>query len=131
MPEAGGDVARVPMQLVRGCVVASVQVQLSHDILHTFQQDLLERLRSTRARAVILDLSGVSILDSSDFESILRTLKMASLMSAMPVIVGLRAGIAASLVELGASLGDFASSMTLEQAFELVDRRSSLRRSPL
>jgi rsbT antagonist protein RsbS len=119
------------MQLVRGCVVASVQVQLSHDILHTFQQDLLERLRSTRARAVILDLSGVSILDSSDFESILRTLKMASLMSAMPVIVGLRAGIAASLVELGASLGDFASSMTLEQAFELVDRRSSLRRSPL
>jgi rsbT antagonist protein RsbS len=116
------DVARVPMQLLRGCVVASVQVGLSDEVLHVFQQDLLRRVRDTRARAVVLDLSGVEILDSSDFESVLRTLRMASLMSAKPVIVGLRAGIAASLAELGVSAGGVSACATLEQAFALVER---------
>lgn len=117
-----GDVARVPLQLLRGCLVASVQIDLSDEALHAFQQDLLTALRDSRARAVILDLSGVGILDSADFESIRRTLSMARLMSAVPVIVGLRAGIAASLVELGVSAGDIATCMTLEQAFGIVGR---------
>jgi rsbT antagonist protein RsbS len=120
MSEPLNDVASVPVQLVHGCLVASVQVELNDEILHTFQQELLQRLRSSRARAVILDLSGISILDSSDFNSVLRTLKMAELMSAVPVIVGLRAGVAASLVELGASTGGIASCLSLEQAFELL-----------
>lgn len=121
MPDPWDDVARVPMQLLHGCLVASVQVELNDDILHAFQQDLLVMLRSTRARAVILDLSGISILDASDFGSVLRTLKMAKLMSAIPIIVGLRAGVAASLVELGASTDGISACLSLEQAFELLD----------
>jgi anti-anti-sigma regulatory factor len=58
---AHSDVSRVPLQVVRGCLVASVQVELSDEVLHRFQQDLLGRLRDSRARAIILDLSGVSV----------------------------------------------------------------------
>lgn len=123
MASAQSDVSRVPLQVVRGCLVASVQIELSDEVLHLFQQDVLERLRDSRASAVILDLSGVGVLDSSDFESVLRTLKMASLLGARPVIVGLRAGIAASLVELGISSGDLATCLSLERAFELVEAR--------
>jgi len=114
--------------VLHGSIVASVQVELSEETLHRFQQDLLELLRATRARAVILDLSGVDILDSSDFESVLRTLRMAAILSALPVIVGLRPGIAASLVELGMSAGEIATCMTLEQAFALVQRCTSEQR---
>jgi anti-anti-sigma regulatory factor len=102
-----------------------VQVELSPDVLHQFQQDLLRALCSSRARAVILDLSGVSILDSSDFRSVVRTLRMASLMSSTPIIVGLRPGIAASLVEHGVSADGIDACMTLEHAFALVDRRAA------
>ena len=125
MTESWSDVARVPLHLLHGSVVASVQVELSEETLHRFQQDLLGLLRATRARAVILDLSGVGILDSADFESVLRTLRMSALLSTTPVIVGLRPGIAASLVELGLDSGEIATCMTLEQAFALVERRTS------
>jgi anti-anti-sigma regulatory factor len=125
MTESWSEVARVPLQVLHGSIVASVQVELGEETLHRFQQDLLELLRATRARAVILDLSGVGILDSSDFESVLRTLRMAAILSAMPVIVGLRPGIAASLVELGMTAGEIATCMTLEQAFALVQRHTS------
>lgn len=129
MAESWSEVARVPLQLLHGSVVASVQIELSEETLHTFQQDLLQLLSASRARAVILDLSGVAILDSADFESVLRTLRMATILSAMPVIVGLRPGIAASLVELGMDAGEIATCMSLEQAFVLVDRRSAAQPS--
>jgi rsbT antagonist protein RsbS len=122
MSSSAGEPARVPLQLLRGCLVASVQVDLTDEVLHQFQQDLLQKVRDTRARAAILDLSGVSILDSSDFESVVRTLRMARLMSATPVIVGLRAGVAASLVELGARTGDVQLCTSLSRALELIDR---------
>ena len=128
MSGAWSDLARVPMQQVHGCVVASVQVELTQEVLHLFQQDLLRTMRDTRARAVILDLSGVSILDTSDFDAVLRTLRMAGLMGAKPVIVGVRAGIAASLVELGVSGWDIDCCLSLEQAFALVDRHDESAR---
>ena len=123
MSEAPGrsDVERIPLQAVRGCVIASVQTDLGDEVLQVFQQDLLAELRRTRARAVILDLSGVEILDLSDFRSINRTLRMARLMSAVPLVVGLRAGIAASLAEMGAELEGVRACHTLQQALELVD----------
>ncbi|MEL6330789.1 MAG: STAS domain-containing protein [Planctomycetota bacterium] len=121
------DVERVPLQVVRGCVIASVQIELGDEILRVFQQDLLEELRRTRARAVILDLSGVEILDTSDYRSIHRTLRMSRLMGAEPIIVGLRAGIAASLAELGAELDEVRAFGSLAQAIDLVDRRAETR----
>ena len=126
---SSSELARVPLQLVRGCLVASVQVELTDEVLHRFQQDLLQRVRDTRAHAAILDLSGVNILDSSDFESVLRTLRMARLMSATPVIVGLRAGVAAALAELGVSADDITMCMSLEQALQVVDRGGGGRRA--
>jgi rsbT antagonist protein RsbS len=118
----GSDVDRVPLQVVRGCVIASVQLELGDEILRVFQQDLLDELRRTRARAVILDLSGVEILDSSDYTSILRTLRMGKLMGAEPLIVGLRAGIAASLVDLDVDVESIRACRNLEQAIDFIDR---------
>ena len=122
MAAALRDIARVPLQFVRNCVIASVQIELGEDVLHAFQQDLLGFLRDTRAQAVILDLSGVSILDSRDFESIRRTLMMARVMSARPLIVGLRPGIAASLSELAVDMDGIEACATLEQALDRVEQ---------
>lgn len=118
-PHADAD--RVPLQVVRGCVIASVQTELGDDVLLVFQQELLAEVRRARARAVILDLSGVEILDMSDYISIQGTLRMCRLLGAEAIIVGLRAGIAASLVDFGAELNGVHARRSLAQAIELVD----------
>lgn len=130
MATGAGEIATVPLQLVQGCVIASVQIELSEEVLRAFQQDLLSMLRTTRADAVILDLSAVAILDSRDFESIRRTLLMARVMSVRPLIVGLRSGVAASLSELAVCTDGVEACSTLEQALELIERSNGSQARP-
>ena len=65
------DVARIPLQLARSCVVASIQIDLTLPVLRRFRADLLEFLQESGARAVILDLSGLMIMDIDEFDAVL------------------------------------------------------------
>lgn len=120
-----GRAIKIPMQLSRNSVVASIQVDLSHEVLQTFRQDLLVLLQSSGARAVILDVSGVEIMDVEDFDAIRHTMSMASVMGARPIIAGLRPGVVSSLVQLGADVDDVEAALNLDEAFRLLDSSTS------
>lgn len=112
------DHPRIPMQVTSGCLVASIQVDLTAGLLRQFQQDLLERIRDTGVSGVILDVSGVQIMDLDDFELLRRSMAMASIMGARPMLVGLRPGIVASLIELEGSVDGVEAAADLDDALE-------------
>ena len=113
-------VNRVPLQMSNNCLVASIQIDLTPSILDQFRRDLLVELQSRRARGVILDLSGIEVMDLSDFENIRSTVSMARLMGAAAVVCGLRPGVVASLILLGADTDDLQAARNLDMAFELL-----------
>jgi len=112
---------RIPLQLSRGCVVASIQVDLSEEVLQLFRTELLELLHRSGARGVILDLSGVEILDLEDFEALRRTMAMAALMGARTVFAGFRPGVVSALVELDADVQEVTAALNLDDAFRLME----------
>ena len=116
----GRTVNRVPIQMSNNCLVASIQIDLTPGILEQFRNDLLIELQSRRARGVILDLSGIEVMDLSDFENIQSTICMARLMGASAVVCGLRPGVVASLILLGADADDLQAARDLDMAFELL-----------
>ncbi len=120
-----GRAIKIPMQLSRNSVVASIQVDLSHEVLQTFRQDLLVLLQSSGAKAVILDVSGVEIMDVEDFDAIRHTMSMAAVMGARPIIAGLRPGVVSALVQLGADVDDVEAALNLDEAFRLLDSSTS------
>ena len=77
------------MQVSRGVVVASIQIDLDEDVLVRFQKDLLDRIHETRSRGVILDVSGLETLDAEEFAALRRTIAMTALLGAESVLVGL------------------------------------------
>lgn len=119
--EAGGTL-RIPLQVSRGCVVASIQVDLSEDILKRFRDDLLTLLHSSGASGVVLDVSGIEVMDHRDFEALRTTMSMARLMGAHSVLAGLRAGVVSSLVELEVETEDIVAAMDLDDAFRIMER---------
>ena len=114
------SISRIPLQMSSKCLVASIQVDLTSAVLQRFRQDLLEKLQATQARGVILDLSGVDVMDLSDFENIRGTVNMARMMGSRTVLCGLKPGVVASLVALGARTDDLHAARDLDMGFELL-----------
>jgi rsbT antagonist protein RsbS len=96
------------------CVVATLRDDLDRAQFATFRGELLEAVRSQRARGVVLDASALEVVDTADFARLRQTLEMVELMGARTVLVGLRPDVVAALVELGADIDGIAGELTLE-----------------
>jgi len=116
------DVVRVPMHVSRGCLIVSLQVDLDERILRQLRHDLLQKLRATRVDQVILDVAGLEVLDARDFDEVRRTLRMAEIMGARTVLVGLRAGIVSSLVDLQVDVTGLTATIDMDEAFRILER---------
>jgi rsbT antagonist protein RsbS len=113
--------ARIPLQISQSCIVASVQVDLRPEVLANFQSDVLELVRDSGARALIVDLSGVDTIDPEEFDALRRTSDMVRLMGARPILSGLKAGVVSSLVDLDVNLTNIEATRSLDGAFDLVN----------
>ena len=115
------SVQRIPLQVVRGCVVASIQIDLNPEVLPQFRSDLLECVQKSRASAVILDVSGIDILDMDDFKGLRSTMEMAQVMGARTILSGLKPGVVSALIDLGADPEGVNAVLNLDDAFRLLD----------
>ena len=129
---ASGSIPRIPIQVSRDCVVASIQIDLSEDVLRQFRADFLEMIRQSEASNVILDVSGVEVMDEEDFQAIRNTMHMANLLGVRSVLAGLRPGVVSSLIELGVDTEGFETALNLDEAFRLMEQsgEGQLRRDP-
>jgi rsbT antagonist protein RsbS len=119
MPESAAN--RIPLQMSNNCLVASIQIDLTADVLEQFRKDLLSQLQAQHARGIIFDLSGIEVMDLSDFENIRATISMAKVMGVSTVVCGMRPGVVASVVLLGADTDEIRAARDLDMAFELLD----------
>ena len=116
------SVGEIPIQSVgAGVAVASIQVDLEPEILQVFQDEFLQFIEDQRSEVVIFDVSGVELMDIDDADALLRILKMASIMGARTMLVGLRPGVVSALVELGFEVGDVETFLTLDQALTVIE----------
>jgi rsbT antagonist protein RsbS len=117
--------SRVTISLMQGCLVATIQLDLDRPSLERFRKDLLRRLDDSRSRQVILDCSGIEVMDAEDFAGLRRTIAMASLMGARVVLAGLQPGVVSALVDLGAEIDGLRTALSLDDAFRLLQSEAA------
>jgi rsbT antagonist protein RsbS len=122
MSDERGGIAKIPLQISRNCIIASIQIDLSDTVLRQFRMELLELIQTSGVHGVILDVSGIEVMDYEDFEALRKTMAMARLMGAPSVLAGLQAGVVSSLVELGAETEDIVAAMDLDDAFRVMEQ---------
>lgn len=106
------------MHIIRGCLLVPLQVDLSDEAMLEIQAEILEKVSQTGVKGVIIDLTSIDILDSFLTNTLLDTGRMASLLGATTVIVGLKPELASALVDLGLEFKDILTAITLEQGFQ-------------
>lgn len=115
------DIATVTMQVSRGVIVASVQMDLDDEVITRFREDLLQRIQGNAPLGVIVDLSGQELIDSHEFASLVNITRMCDIMGSPAVLAGLRPGIVSALVEAGAEVTTVRAALDLDHAFSLLE----------
>jgi rsbT co-antagonist protein RsbR len=89
-------------------------------------ETLLERIIETGSEIVIVDITGVPIVDTAVAKHLLETVAAARLLGAEALIVGLTTRIAMTLVQLGVDLSAVTTRTTLAKGLALAFRRLGL-----
>ncbi|MBV8761508.1 MAG: STAS domain-containing protein, partial [Deltaproteobacteria bacterium] len=85
-------------------------------------QNVLDEVRSKRARVVVMDVTGVSTIDSGVANHLLRTIAAARLMGATVIVTGISSEVATALVALGISLDEIRAVGDLQSGIEEAER---------
>lgn len=84
--------------------------------------NLLQAIRTHRARVVVMDITGVATVDSKVANHLIRSVDAAALMGASVIITGVSADVAQSLVTLGIDLGRITTLGDLQGGLEEAER---------
>lgn len=91
-------------------LVGAIDSSRAQQIIET----LLEGVSAQRARVAIIDITGVSVVDTQVANALLRAAQAVKLLGAHVVLTGIRPEIAQTLVGLGVDLGGLITRSTLQ-----------------
>ena len=116
---------RIPILKMGPFLLVSIQVDMHDRLALTLQDDLTERIVRDRARGVLIDISALEIVDSFIGRALGNIAKMARVLDAETVVVGMRPAVAITLVELGMSLSGVRTALNVERAMEMLQVASA------
>jgi rsbT antagonist protein RsbS len=115
------ETQRIPIVRLQGKLIVSIQTALSDTVVDRLQQDVATACERGDARGLVVDVSGVDILDSYITRSLRDLAVMARLMGVETVVCGLRPAVAMTLVEMGMELPGVRTALNLDRALALLD----------
>src|SRR5579871_439822 len=114
---------RIPILKVGKALLVTVQVDMHDRLATALEEDLSERIVSSRARGVLIDISGLDIVDSFMGRMLDNIAAVSRMLDAETVVVGMRPAVAITLVELGLELTGVRTALNVERGMELLARR--------
>ncbi len=92
------------LPLLRGILLVPLVGTLDSERMRLVMENVLRGIAGQRARVVILDITGVTMVDTAVANALLQTAHGARLLGATPVLVGIRADVAQTIMGLGVDL---------------------------
>jgi rsbT antagonist protein RsbS len=108
-------VEQIPILKVGDFLLVTIQTELHDELALSLQDDLTNKLAKTGARGLLIDISGLEIVDSFIGRSLAQIAGIARVMDAATVLVGMRPAVAITLVELGMTLADIRTALNVDK----------------
>src|SRR6185295_5405107 len=111
---------RIPILRIGEFLLVTIQGDMHDQLALTLQNDLTERIEKDNARGVLMDISGLDMVDSFIARMIANISGMSRIMDAQTVVVGMQPAVAITLVELGLTLPGVKMAMNAERGMEML-----------
>jgi rsbT antagonist protein RsbS len=111
----------IPILRIGTTLLVSIQTDLHDAMAEAFQEDVLSTIEKQGATGLLIDVSGLEMVDSYVARVLADTGKMARLMGTATVIVGIRAEVAATLVRMGYTMaGVVRTALNIDDGLRLL-----------
>ena len=110
----------IPILKLGRALLVSIQVDIHDRLAKTLEEDLSARIVATGAKGVMIDISGLEIIDSFMGRMLDTIAAVSRLLDADTVVVGMRPAVAITLVELGLSMTGVKTALDVERGMALI-----------
>jgi rsbT antagonist protein RsbS len=120
--------SHIPIIKLYETLIVTIQIELSDSVVMQLKDDVGEAIQKLGPRGLIIDVSGVEIIDSYISRAIRDIGLISRLMGVEAVISGLDPNIAITLIEMGMDLEGVQTYLHLEAAYEALNPSMKLAR---
>jgi rsbT antagonist protein RsbS len=115
---------RIPILKLGNYLLVTIQVDLYDRLALTLESDLINMVKKSEAKGVLIDISAVSIVDSFMGRILGNIALMSKIMDAETVVVGMQPAVAITLVELGLTLHGVHTALDVDKGMLLLNKRT-------
>jgi rsbT antagonist protein RsbS len=108
-------------------LLVTLHQELNDTDVEPLQTEVGARVVATGARGVVLDLSGVAVIDSYTGRAIAGLVQATGLLGAQTIVAGMRPEVAITLVELGMTLPGIPTARDVNLGFAALRERTGPR----
>lgn len=112
----------IPILQIDDFLLVTIQVDMHDKLALQLQDDLTLRISATGAKGVLIDISGLEVVDSFIGRVLGNISSMARVLDAKTVVVGMQPAVAITLVELGLSLVGVHTALNVSKGMALLRR---------
>ncbi len=114
------ELRRLPIIKLWDRIVVPIQGEITDELAGQLSQEILREIHQSGAHGLVLDLTGVWIMDSHLCSVLSNLASAARLMGTPTIISGLSPEIAMTLQTMGVELVSVRTALTLEQALAML-----------
>lgn len=113
----------IPILKLYDHLVVPMQNDLDDRTVMAFQESLLNKIRDTGAKGVVIDVTAVETIDSFIAKGLADIVQTAELIGASVVVTGIQPAVAITLLELGTTMTGIETALNLEQGLEILRQK--------
>lgn len=105
----------LPIMRMGPNLLVPLRGDLEDSSVERIENEVTSAVAATRASGVLVDVSGLAVVDSYVARVIARLVAMIGLLGAQAAVVGIQPAVAITLVELGVPMGGVHTALNAEQ----------------
>lgn len=117
------NASKIPIIKLGDSLLVPIQVDMTDQVVSDLQNDILNEIGRTGAKGVLIDISVLEMVDSFIGRMLSGIARMAAIMDAAVVIVGMQPAVAITLVELGLDLKNIDYALNIEDGMTRLKQR--------
>lgn len=112
----------IPILRIGDTLLVTLQGDLDDVTVIAIEEQLTGEVARTAAKGTLIDVSGLTVVDSFIARVIARVVAMIRLLGSEACVVGIQPAVAITLVELGVPMGHLDTALNAEQGMALLRR---------